>query len=141
MRRSRLSRNCWALRGAVLVTASVVLLTACGTTSLSVEGPSPGRLLTGKDAGTAEGLHSIVIGIQNYLVDHNDRVPTSKDVTKAGLGSEMSRVPGGWPTNPYTGGPMTPGTGPGQYIYVRKSAHDYRMRVYGANGEVLVEWP
>jgi predicted amidohydrolase YtcJ len=62
-----------------------------------------------------EGIHSLQVGIQSWAVDNGDKYPPVADVTQAGLAIYVDV----WPDNPWTGAPMAPGTGRGDYTYHR----------------------
>jgi hypothetical protein len=59
-------------------------------------------------------------------------------VTPAGLGRYVDP----WPRNPYTGGLMQPGGGPGDYFYRRLPGGDgYTLTGYGGDGAPLLTVP
>ena len=54
----------------------------------------------------------------------------------AGAAWKLDNIP--WPTNPYRGGPMRLGTGPGDYVYRVTGPSTYTLTAYGRNGRPLV---
>jgi hypothetical protein len=93
---------------------------------------------TYEESGVMEGLHTIQVAIQSWQVDHNDKAPAARLVTEAGLGGYADD----WPQNPYTGGPMTPGKGPGQYVYrIRPGTGYYSLTGYGPGGKAILTVP
>ena len=42
------------------------------------------------------------------------------------------------PVNPYTGGPMQSGTGPGEYRYESWGMNGFRLTGYGPHGKTLI---
>ena len=90
-----------------------------------------------KEAAVKEGIHSIQIGIQTYAVDHNDAYPDPSIVSESGLASYDY-----WPQNPYTGLPMTQGTGPGDFSYtVAPDGSSYELTGYGEDGQPVITVP
>jgi hypothetical protein len=82
-------------------------------------------LAQAQESAVEEGIHNLQIGVQSWMVDHNDRTPPLAVVRpNGGLQSYLDV----WPTNPYSGKPMRPGTDPGQYTYERiDTGRDYRL--------------
>ena len=91
-----------------------------------------------KDSAVKEGIHSIEIGIRVYAVDHNDAYPDPSMVSESGLSSSIDF----WPTNPYTGLPMTQGTGEGDFTYtVGADGQSFQLTGYGSGGEAIITVP
>ena len=91
-----------------------------------------------KDSAVKEGIHSIQIGIQSYAVDYNDAYPDPAMVSESGLAAYIDC----WPTNPYTGAPMTQGTGQGDFSYtVSEDGRSFQLTGYGTGGEVIITVP
>lgn len=90
-----------------------------------------------------EGVHSIQVGVQSWAVDHGDRYPAAGRVVVGSPGrSAVSAYVDVWPSNPYLGGPMAQGTGPGEFTYVRgPGGTSFSITGYGENGTVLVTVP
>ena len=61
-----------------------------------------------------EGILAIQIGLETYASDHGDLFPDPALVSESGL-TPLYMLD--WPVNPYTGGPMTQGVGPGDFGY------------------------
>jgi type II secretory pathway pseudopilin PulG len=86
----------------------------------------------------AEGIHSIQVGIESYAIDHNGAIPATAEVTQVGLGTYVDS----WPVNPYTGLPMTQGTGQGDFAYsASPGGHSFELTGYGDNGVALITVP
>ena len=102
---------------------------------------------------------AIVEGIKTWAADHGDAYPPASVVrqdaattTNSGYGYEpvIWSMRGEWPLNPFTGEPMRPGTGPGDYQYIelgvlgRSRVHTtpmcygFRFVVYGEDGDVIL---
>lgn len=93
-----------------------------------------------KDSSVEAGAHSIEVGIQTWAVDHGDVYPEASEVTTDGEVGAYMRSPQGhdWPTNPWTGGPMEPGTSRGDYRYeATPDGFGYELIVFLSNGEAL----
>ena len=90
-----------------------------------------------KDSSVKEGGHMILIGIESWAVDHGDVYPAAAEVTFDGaVGVAMAREGNDWPTNPWTGGPMEPGTSRGDYRYEpAPDGSDYTLIVHLSGGE------
>jgi predicted amidohydrolase YtcJ len=78
------------------------------------------------DRAVKEGIHAIQIGVQCWAVDNADRFPDPSIVTPEGLAKYVDV----WPTNPWTGKPMAPGTGAGDYTYTQLDG-DKHFRLAG----------
>ncbi len=79
-----------------------------------------------------DGIDRIEAGIMTWATDNNGLYPAPQDVTQNG-GVAGSVDP--WPTNPYSGQPMKPGTGPGEYIYEQlDGGTGYRLTGYVSGG-------
>ena len=66
-----------------------------------------------------------------WAADHSGVSPSWGSVNRGGLSDYVTT----WPTNPYTGGPMTPGSGPGQFSYHLKPV-GFTITGYGELGPV-----
>jgi hypothetical protein len=69
-----------------------------------------------RETGVKEGVHALQVGIQAWAVDHGDRYPRQAAVRADGA---IASYVDTWPENPYTGEPMAPGKGPGDYTYTK----------------------
>jgi hypothetical protein len=130
---------------AALAIAVLALLENGKTVTVKVVAPDTQNLQsqgTASDANAAmEGLHSVQIGIQSYAVDNDDRYPEPSLVTSTNLVDSTGHpYVDNWPTNPYSGGPMQQGTGPGDFAYTAGD-NTFSMTVYGENGEALLTVP
>ena len=120
----------------VWVAAALVALAGCGATTakLIVVTPSPDpavQVMTVK-----EGILTILLGVHKYAVDNQDTYPDSSLVNASGLADYVSQ----WPTNPYTGQPMSQGTGPGDFTYA-VSNNALKLVGYGTGGEGVITVP
>ena len=78
-----------------------------------------------------EGIHNIQVGVQSWAVDHGSVYPDASVVTSAGLASYVDN----WPTNPWTGKPMAPGTAAGDYTYTQLNGGKiFRLAGHLSNG-------
>jgi len=91
-----------------------VAMTLRRATTGSPVTPSSSAEEAAMDAAVKEGIHSIQVGIQSWAVDHKDTYPTPETVAPDG---KMATYLDKWPTNTFTGEPMRPGAGPGDYTY------------------------
>ena len=87
-----------------------------------------------KESAIKEGIHSIEIGVMSYAVYNADVYPDPSLVNESGMADHVDY----WPTNPYTGGPMAQGTGPGDYGYeVSADGMSFTLTGYGKDGAVV----
>lgn len=87
-----------------------------------------------RESSVKEGIHSIQIGVQSYAVDNTDAYPEPSTVNETGMVTYVDY----WPTNPYTGGPMAQGTGPGDYSYeLSADGTSFTLTGYGKDGPVI----
>lgn len=88
------------------------------------------------ESAVKEGVHNIMVGVQSWAVDHQDRYPSAAEVNQSGL----SRYIDWWPTNPYTGSPMIQGSGPGDFSYeASPDGSSCRLAGYGKGGKVIID--
>jgi len=98
--------------------------TASPTTTGS---PSPSA-----DQQVIDGIAKIQIGIVTWATNNNNLYPAPQDVVSGGGISEYVDP---WPTNPFTSGPMSPGTGPGGYVYEQlNGGQGYKLTGYLSSG-------
>jgi hypothetical protein len=72
------------------------------------------QMTNANDASVRQGIHSIQVGIQSWAIDNGDTFPPATGVTKfGGVGTYVNM----WPTNPYSGQPMAPRIGSGDFTY------------------------
>jgi len=64
-----------------------------------------------------EAIHSLQIAIQTWSVDNGDKFPPASVVNEEGLKIYFPAGDTPWPSNPWTGKPMKPGTERGDYTY------------------------
>jgi len=65
------------------------------------------------DASVAQGIAVLRRGLAMWKAGGAETYPPADEVAADGLLAQMVR----WPSNPFTGGPMGTGTGPGEYTY------------------------
>jgi hypothetical protein len=88
------------------------------------------------DATVRSNMRTIQVGIESYAVEHAGTYPPAREVNAVGL----SRYLTDWPANPYTGLPMVPGAGPGNFSYeAGTGGKSYRLIGYGRDGTVVIE--
>lgn len=83
------------------------------------------------------GVHDIQIAVQTWAVKHEDAYPPPYMVVPGG---DVAQYVEQWPTDPYTGKAMTPGTGPGQYQYTLQG-NEFSITAYGPNGAAIFTVP
>ncbi len=114
---------------ATLIIMSVFLL-ALAVSACGEEEPDPVASLN--DKAVAEGLKSIQIGIESLSVDYNDVPPQASDVSATG---QVGQLVDHWPANPFTGLPMSQGTGEGDFTCETDSTGaTYTLIGYGSGG-------
>ncbi len=84
-----------------------------------------------------EGVHVLQVAVQSWAVDHQDLYPTVDKVISTG---EFATYVESWPTNPVTGRPMAPGTGPGDYTY-QQTGEGFELTGYGVDGSTVITVP
>ena len=90
------------------------------------------------ESAVKEGIHSIQVGVQSWAIDHGDTYPVASRVSESGLRSYVDV----WPTNPYTGLPMTQGTAPGDFTYtIAADRHSFRLTALGTDGQPVIVVP
>ncbi|MCX6372104.1 MAG: hypothetical protein NTX16_03305 [Actinobacteria bacterium] len=90
-------------------------------------------------AQVRSGVRDIQMGIEGWRADDGrDTYPPKAVVTPARLGRYVDP----WPQNPFIGGPMQPGGGPGGYDYVRlPGGGGYTLTGYGSDGYPVLTAP
>ncbi len=79
-----------------------------------------------------DGIDRIQAGIMTWSTNNNGLYPAPQDVTQDG---DVAQFVDPWPTNPYDGQPMNPGTSPGAYIYEQlNGGAGYRLTGYVSGG-------
>ncbi|MEI6450699.1 MAG: hypothetical protein WCP98_12250 [Actinomycetes bacterium] len=134
----------WAVAFFVILAISVASLLAVFVMPLLILGSifsAVEKALPGIDraAQVRSGVRTIQTGIETWRADNaRGAYPPEAVVTPARLGRYVDP----WPVNPYTGGPMQPGAGPGDYHYVRlPGGEGYRLTGYGGDGAPLLTAP
>ena len=92
---------------------SVLLALACALV-IGAAAPVAGALT--RDAQTRQNVRLLKAYIDGYAAARSFVFPAASVVKKGGLPAPI------WPTNPWTGKPMAPGTGRGAYTYTVDSA-------------------
>jgi hypothetical protein len=94
--------------------------------------PSPTATQTAEAQQVIDGIDRIQAGIMTWSANNNGLYPQPQDVTAAG---GIAQYVDPWPTNPYDGQPMEPGTGPGEYIYQQlDGGAGYQLTGYVSGG-------
>jgi hypothetical protein len=89
--------------------------------------PSPGA-----DQQTQDNIAKLQVGIVAWAADNNNLYPPPQDVVEGG---GLAQYVSPWPTNPFNGQPMAPGTSPGSYVYEQLSGGQaYKLTGYLSNG-------
>jgi len=89
--------------------------------------PSPGT-----DQQVIDAITKLQTGVITWATNNNNLYPTPTDVTQTG---GVATYVDPWPTNPYTGQPMKPGTQPGDYTYEQlNGGAGYKLTGYISNG-------
>jgi hypothetical protein len=84
------------------------------------------------DNQTVANIAKLQVGIVAWAADNNNLYPPPQDVVDGG---GLSQYVSPWPTDPFTGRPMAPGTAPGSYVYEQISGGQaYRLTGYLSNG-------
>jgi hypothetical protein len=120
----------WAI--ALIVVGALVivggLLAAIAIPVILVQGDKA------EESAVRDGIHRIQIGIQSWAVDHGDRYPSVRLVDQEHLLGYVDD----WPENPYTGAPMSLGSGQGDFWYETSPGRaEYVLTGYGAEGIVI----
>ncbi len=84
------------------------------------------------DQQVVANIAKLQVGVVAWAADHNNLYPPPQDMVEGG---GISQYVNPWPTNPFTGQPMTPGTAPGSYVYEQLSGGQaYKLTGYLSNG-------
>jgi hypothetical protein len=90
--------------------------------------PSPGT----DQQQVIDAIVKLQTGVTTWATNNNNLYPTPADVSQAG---GVAAYVNPWPTNPYTGQPMKPGTQPGDYTYEQlNGGAGYKLTGYISNG-------
>jgi len=97
--------------------------------------PSPSRSAspaTDADRQMMDAIDTLQVGVIQWATRNDNLYPKPADASKAG---GIARFVHPWPTNPYTGHPMKPGTQPGDYTYEQlNGGAGYKLTGYIAKG-------
>jgi hypothetical protein len=86
----------------------------------------------GTDQQVIDAIGKLQVGVITWATNNNNLYPTPADVSEAG---GIASYVDPWPTNPYTGQPMKPGTQPGDYTYEQlNGGAGYKLTGYISNG-------
>ena len=86
----------------------------------------------GTDQQVIDAIVRLQTGVITWSTNNNNLYPTPADVSEAG---GVASYVDPWPTNPYTGQPMKPGTQPGDYTYEQlNGGAGYKLTGYISNG-------
>jgi len=120
---------------AVAVVAVVAVLTIGGCAAAVVVPMFLAQDDKAKESSVEEGLQVIQMAVVAYAVDNDDLFPAAEEVTR----EELGRYVDSWPQNPYTGGPMAHGTGPGDFTYtVTSDRSSYTLVGHGSDGRDVI---
>jgi hypothetical protein len=130
-----------ALSAVSLVALFVLPLMMFGSVVSSVQQALPADL-PAADLSAAEvrtGVRNLQMGIETWRADSaRGTYPPEAVVTPARLGRYVDP----WPVNPYTGAPMQPGAGAGDYDYVRlPGGEGYTLTGFGDDGAPVLTVP
>jgi hypothetical protein len=79
-----------------------------------------------------DGIDRIQAGVMTWSANNNGLYPQPQEVTASG---DVAQFVEPWPTNPYSGATMSPGTEPGSYIYEQlNGGAGYRLTGYVSGG-------
>jgi hypothetical protein len=113
------------LVAALLMAALAVALAGCGTSAAT----NPvAQIDQAKNVAAKAEIVSIETGIRAYQAIGGGQLPA--DASQATLRQFVNP----WPKNPWTGGPMQPGTGKGDYSYAQTSG-GFRLTVHLDGGD------
>lgn len=94
--------------------------------------PSPSATQSAEAQQVIDGIDRIQAGIMTWSTNNNGLYPAAQDVTADG---DVAQFVDPWPTNPYDGQPMSPGTSPGAYIYEQlDGGAGYQLTGYVSGG-------
>jgi hypothetical protein len=114
-----------ALAVALVVTAVALFAGGCGQSAI----PNPATQIDqAKNVAAKAEIVSIETGIRAYQAMGGGQLPP--DASQATLGQFVNP----WPKNPWTAGPMQPGTGKGDYTYELTSG-GFRLTVHLDGGD------
>jgi hypothetical protein len=119
-------RRAAAAAVAIALLAATLALTLGGCGSSPVTSPAT-QIDQAKNVAAKAEILSIETGIRAYQA-MNGSLPA--DASQMTLGQLVSP----WPKNPWTAGPMQPGTGKGDYSYVQTN-DGFRLTVHLDGGE------
>ena len=113
---------------------AAVLLLAAG---LGLAAWQSHRHAAQREQAVRDGVAQIHYLVRGWSIENGDAAPPPARVTKQGL-YHAHELPLDWPANPYTGGPMQPGSGPGEYRYESWGMNGFRLTGYGPHGKTLI---
>ncbi len=107
------------------------------TTPTATGSPGTGPTPTASpDDQVRAAITRLQVGVLSWAADHGGLFPPVNAVTAAG---EVGAYVDPWPTNPFTGAPMQPGSAPGDYTYEQLDAgQTYRLTGYLSDGGTVV---
>jgi hypothetical protein len=119
------------IAAAALAVGALAWATSGSESSLS---PGPGQSEVGGDAAVKSGVDAIARACSQFA-GANGYGPSTDDVAPYGAVAEFVRS---WPTNPYTGEPMSQGAAPGDFSFntaIRMPGGEYVGYVTGHLGD------
>ncbi len=106
--------------------------TPSGSASPSVSPtPSPTSSISAEQQ-VINSVTKLQVGVITWSTNNSNLYPPASEVTEQG---GVAQYVSPWPTNPYTGQPMKPGTQPGDFVYEQlNGGQTYRITGHLANG-------
>jgi hypothetical protein len=106
--------------------------TVSPTPTLSPSSSPSASPSAGTDQQVIDAIVKLQTGVITWSTNNNNLYPMPAEVTQTG---GVAAFVNPWPTNPYTGQPMKPGTEPGDYIYEQlNGGAGYKLTGYISNG-------
>ena len=101
-------------------------------TPTSSSSPSASPTTSTDQQQVIDGIVKLQTGVITWATNNNDLYPAPADVAQTGA---VAAYVDPWPTNPYSGQPMKPGTQPGDYTYEQlNGGAGYKLTGFISNG-------
>jgi len=85
-----------------------------------------------------ENLHSISVALEAWALDHGGRYPVAARLDADGVWAAAG-MDSAWPSNPWTGEPMSQSSEPGDFGYERSSDRmSSTLTLYGVDGTLML---
>jgi len=106
--------------------------TTTPTPTLSPSSSPSASPSAGTDQQVIDAIVKLQTGVITWATNNNNFYPPPADVSQTG---GVAAYVNPWPTNPYTGQPMKPGTEPGDYTYEQlNGGAGYKLTGFVSNG-------